>query len=177
MQSRIGNRDLNFAPHGVYPVAGEDEFVAIVCETESQWGALCSVFPTLGKQDGFRSFPDRLTNQDELDRQIAELTAGMDGADLERRLQAVGVPAHCVQNSPELLNDPQLKHLQHFLPLTHHEAGQTTIESGRVHLSRAKMVMEETAPTFSRDMMAVLEEVLGYGDEKIGELLVAGILE
>ena len=82
-----------------------------------------------------------------------------------------------VQNSPELVNDPQLNHLGHFITLPHHEGIETVIESGRVHLSRSKAHVDESAPTFSRDMMYVLNEVLNYDDERIGELLVAGVLE
>ena len=39
-QTRMGNRDMNFAPHGVYQSAGEDRWVAIGVETDDQWRAL-----------------------------------------------------------------------------------------------------------------------------------------
>jgi len=97
--------------------------------------------------------------------------------ELESVLQDAGVPASVVQNSPELIKDPQLKHMDHFLELPHHEGGNTVIEGARIHFSRSKNRRDTSAPTFNRDMMYVLNEVLGYEHEKIGELLVAGVLE
>ena len=46
-----------------------------------------------------------------------------------------------------------------------------------MHLSRSPVSVDTSAPTFNRDMMYVLNEVLGYDDQKTGELLVAGVLE
>lgn len=37
---RIGNADRFAAPHGVYPAAGDDRWVAVVCESDEQWQAL-----------------------------------------------------------------------------------------------------------------------------------------
>jgi crotonobetainyl-CoA:carnitine CoA-transferase CaiB-like acyl-CoA transferase len=169
VHSRLGNRDLNWAPHGAYPVAGEDQFIAIACETDAHWHALCALVPELDGKQG--------AHEDELDRIIAGYTRHQDGYALEQALQAAGIPAAVVQNSPELLNDPQLAHLGHFVTLPHHEGGETVIEGSRIHMSRSKPTMDTSAPTFSRDMMFVLNDVLGYGDDKIGELLVSGALE
>ena len=115
VQSRRGNRDLNWAPHGAYPVAGEDQFIAIACETDAHWQALCALMPGLAGKRG--------AHQDELDRIICTHTRNHDGKALEQAMQAAGIPAAMVQNSPELLIDPQLAHLGHFVTLPHHEGG------------------------------------------------------
>ena len=65
----------------------------------------------------------------------------------------------------------------YFVELPHHEGGNTVIESNRIHMSDSVPSMDVTAPTFNRDMMFVLEEVLGYESARIGELLVSGALE
>ena len=41
VQSRAGNDDRNYAPHGVYPAAGNDAWIAVATQTEAQWQALC----------------------------------------------------------------------------------------------------------------------------------------
>lgn len=178
VQGRLGNRDLNFAPHGAYPVAGDDVFIAIACETDEQWRSLCSLIPELGSLgEEVEGAHQRLARQDELDRIISSYTAIRDGYQLERDLQAASIPAAMVQNSPELLEDPQLNHLGHFVRLPHHEGGETAIEGSRIHMSRSKARMDTSAPTFSRDMMFVLNDVLGYDDDRLSELLVSGALE
>lgn len=45
---RLGDRDPQFAPHAVYPAAGEDRWVAVACETDEQWRALASA---IGRSD------------------------------------------------------------------------------------------------------------------------------
>ncbi|MDH3644765.1 MAG: CoA transferase, partial [Gammaproteobacteria bacterium] len=177
LQGRRGNRDLNWAPHGAFPVAGDDRYIAIACETNEQWQALCAQVPSLEATAEFSQASQRLARQDELEAIICGYTREQDGYQLEEQLQAAGIPASMVQNSPELLEDPQLNHLGHFVRLPHHEGGDTVIEGPRIHMSRSQPVMETSAPTFSRDMMFVLNDVLGYDDEKLGELLVSGALE
>ena len=38
-----GNDDPCMVPHGVYPAAGDDAWIAIACETDAHWEALCEV--------------------------------------------------------------------------------------------------------------------------------------
>ena len=177
VQSRLGNRDLNWAPHGAYPVAGEDAYLALACENETHWQALVALLPELAVNPSFNTNTSRLQHQDELDDCISQWTKEQDGTALEQLLQQAGVPAAMVQNSPELMQDLQLNHLGHFIELPHHEGGTTTIEAARIHMSRSSPVVDTTAPTFGRDMMYVLNDVLEYDDEKLGELLVSGALE
>jgi|TARA_B100000315_G_scaffold259141_2_gene313819 crotonobetainyl-CoA:carnitine CoA-transferase CaiB-like acyl-CoA transferase len=178
VQSRLGNADPYLAPHGVYPTSGDDRHIAIACESDAHWRALCGVIPDLDfSKRELATAAGRLAHQAELDLRISTYTATETGPSLEARLQEAGVPASVVQNSPELVCDPQLLHLGHFITLPHQEGGETVIESSRIHLSRSPVSVDASAPTFNRDMMYVLSEVLGYDDERMGELLVAGVLE
>jgi crotonobetainyl-CoA:carnitine CoA-transferase CaiB-like acyl-CoA transferase len=177
VQSGAGNRDLNFAPHGAYQVAGDDSYIAVACETDEQWRALCDLIPGLEATEDLANARQRLARQDELDALITAYTTEQDGPALERALQAAGIPAAMVQNSPELVADPQLEHHGHLVKLPHQEGGHTVIERTRIHMSRSQPVVDTCAPTFNRDMMFALNDVLGYDDERIGALLVSGALE
>jgi len=175
---RVGNEDADFAPNGVYATRGDDEYIAIACETNAQWDALCTVVPGIADAgDGLNEIAGRLAAQAELDHQLEKFAAQSDRWELEKRLQAAGVPASVVQNSPELLGDPQLAHRGHFVTLPHHEGGETVIEGSRLRMSRSQPIVDSSAPTFSRDQMYVLTDILGYDDERVGELLVAGVFE
>ena len=174
IQTGNGNRDLNFAPHNAYKVKGEDQYIAIACETERHWSSLCDLIPGL---DRLLTANQRLERQDELDDKIAKYVREQNGRQLEATLQENSIPSALLQNSPELINDPQLLHRGHFIELPHHEGGQTVIEGSRIQMSRSNPYVDQSAPTFNRDMMFVLEEVLRYDNEKIGELLISGALE
>src|SRR5215510_3437001 len=95
VSNRDGNRDQNYAPHGVYPAAGEDRWIAIAVTTEEQWRALCAAMERSDLLDDarFASMMDRLTHQEVLDKQIAAWTKERDPFMMESHLQARGVPA------------------------------------------------------------------------------------
>jgi crotonobetainyl-CoA:carnitine CoA-transferase CaiB-like acyl-CoA transferase len=160
LATRDGNRDAALAPHGVFPCAGEDRWVAIACRDERDRQALGEVLGT----------------SDLSEVAIAAFTAALSPEEVEARLQAAGVPASVVAGSPECARDPQLAHRRHFLPITHPDRA-SAVEASRFQLSRTPARVGDTAPTFGLDSQWVLETILGYDDERIAELVIAGALE
>ncbi len=179
VQDRIGNRDPHMAPHGVYPAAGEDRWVAIAVGTGEQWEALCDVIqrPDLADDERFVTLSARLAHQDELDALIAAWTQEHDANETEATLQERGVPANAVLPMYELYHDPQLTHRDHFVELEHPIHGTTTVEGSRFKLSRTPARVERSGPTFGRDNRHVLETILGYSSERITELEAQGVLK
>ena len=175
--SRIGNADLQYAPHGVYPAAGEDCWVAIACETDGQWRALAPVLGVADDDARYASAAARKANEAEIDLRITTFTRGRDALAAAEQLQALGVPAYPVQNSAEATRDPQLLHLQHFHHIAHPNGGHTVVEGTRARLSRTPGSPGNTVPGFGAGMQQVLTGILGYSDERIAELLIAGVLE
>ena len=72
------------------------------------------------------------------------------------------MPASVSQNGSELMKDPQLWRLDHFLELPHQEGDNSVIEGARIHFSRSKNSRDTSTPISNRDMKHVLHEVLGY---------------
>ena len=109
-----GNSHPLWAPHGVYPARGEDQWVAIAARSDAEWASLLDALdgaapPENALRDDarFRRPEDRLANRGELDAAIGRLTAGHDRDELAARLQASGVPAAPVLNSVEVQHHPQ----------------------------------------------------------------------
>jgi benzylsuccinate CoA-transferase BbsF subunit len=119
----------------------------------------------------------RLARQDQLDELLSEWTKDKDAFQLERELQAHGVPAAAVRSMGEMYADPQLQHRGHFVQLTHPKYGTTTVEGSRFRLSRTPANITGSAATVGRDNQYVLAELLGYNEERITELVAAGVLE
>jgi crotonobetainyl-CoA:carnitine CoA-transferase CaiB-like acyl-CoA transferase len=178
-QSRDGNHDLNYAPHGVYPAAGTDRWIAIAATTNEQWQALCTVMerPELLRDERFAMPSSRLAHQDELDVQVILWTKKQDLFQAEKVLQEHGVPASAVRTLQELYADQQLVHRGHFVELEHPTHGKTTVEGSRFRLSRTPARITGSAATLGRDNQYVLQTILGYSEERITELVAAGILE
>ncbi len=179
VQTCDGNRDPQMAPHGVYPAAGDDRWVAIAVANVEQWAAFCGVIgrADLFEDQRFATLDARLAHQDELDAVASEWTRARTMQDAEAAMQAAGVPASAVQNSVELYADPQLQHRGHFVSVPHEIHGTTIIEGSRARLSRTPARVERSGPTFGRDNFYVLETILGYDAERIAELAAAGVLE
>jgi crotonobetainyl-CoA:carnitine CoA-transferase CaiB-like acyl-CoA transferase len=167
------------APHGVYPCAGEDRWVAIAVRDDEDWRALCREIgePALADDARYAIAAARLARQDEVDEIVSGFTRKLAMHEVEQRLQAARVPAHAVQNSPELVQDPQLLHRGHFIELPHPEKARTVVEATRFGLSRTPPHPTGPAPTFGGDTQWVLEEVLGYDGDRMAELVIAGALE
>jgi len=179
VQQRMGNRDINYAPHGVYPTAGVDQWIAIAVTNDKQWNSLCGVMnrPELVAESRFVTPAARLAQQDELDALLSAWTQDKDTFQLEQQLQERGVPATAVRSMKELYDDPQLQHRGHFVQLTHPKYETTTVEGSRFRLSRTPANITGSATTIGRDNQYVLETLLGYSEERITELVAAGVLE
>jgi crotonobetainyl-CoA:carnitine CoA-transferase CaiB-like acyl-CoA transferase len=176
---RLGNSDAHFAPHAVYPASGDDRWVAVACETDEQWRALAEAIgrTDLGGDASLATAAGRLEAAEALEAAISAWTSEREPIEVERALQAVGVPAHAVQNSSELVVDPQLQHRGHYLRVPHGALGETTVEASRFGLSRTPARTERAGPTFGQDNFEVLSELLGYDADRVAELAAAGILQ
>jgi crotonobetainyl-CoA:carnitine CoA-transferase CaiB-like acyl-CoA transferase len=177
-QSRMGNADAHHCPHGVYPAAGVDRWAAIVCRSDEEWRALCGVIgrDDLARDPRLRSAADRQRHREEIDRAIGEWSCGHEAAEIERLAQARRIPAHQVQTSGDCFEDPQFRHRGHFVELEHPVHGTTIVEGPRVKLSRTPGQATRAAPTLGRDNQYVLTEILGYDEQRISQLVVAGAM-
>lgn len=176
-QSRLGNGDRWMAPHGAYP-CGEpdnDDWMAIACETDEQWALLARFLVRDDLVD--LGITERLARREELDEVIASWTRGRDPTEVHTRLQDIGVPAHHVQNSPEVVSDPQLVHRDHFHEVPHDVYGHSWAEQYGFRLSRADGTPRRSGPTWGEHNFEVLSDLLGYDGDQIAELVIAGALE
>jgi crotonobetainyl-CoA:carnitine CoA-transferase CaiB-like acyl-CoA transferase len=174
---RIGDRDREFAPHGVYRCLDEDDasrYVAVAVQDQRQWEALSA---TIGRPD-LAGLPaaERLIRADELDRLVAAWTAGRSAHDAERELQAIGVPAHVSASSRDFCTDEQLAHRGHLIELPHPLHGTATVEGPRYLLSETPGRVTRAAPTFGQDNEYVLTKVLDYTHDDFVELTEEGVL-
>jgi crotonobetainyl-CoA:carnitine CoA-transferase CaiB-like acyl-CoA transferase len=174
---RAGNDDSRFAPHGVYPATGDDQWIAIVCRDDSEFTGLSDAMGRreLASDHRYAKMAERLSRRKELDELVAKWTRTLASEAIEAELQARGVPAYRVQNSSEILADPQFQHLRHFVELEHPTLKAFTVEGPRAHLSRTPAEVRRSAPTLGQDNAYVLEKILGYSEERITDLVVAGL--
>ena len=120
---------------------------------------------------------ERLARQTELDEAISAWTRTREPEAIQAELQAAGVPAHQVQNSPEMVADPQLVHRDHFHQVPHEVYGHTWAEQFGFRLSRSEGTPRRPGPMWGEHNYEILSEILGYDPDQIAELAIAGVLE
>ena len=170
---RIGNKDANFAPHGAYPVKGEDRWIAIACESQPQWESLSRL---LGADHlTSMTIETRREQQDLLDSLISKWTSHRDGLEAEAKLQGAGVPAHQILYAPDVVADPQLRHRNAFSQVSHPHHGQVWVEDSAIHMSRTPGFARSAAPPAGEHLFEVLTEILGRNPDEAADLIATGI--
>ena len=179
-QQRRGNRDAAAAPHGVYPCAGEDRWLALACETGQQWRSLIELAEPDGgplHADRFATLLSRKANEDELDRLIADWTVKHEQRPLMEALQGAGIPAGIINDPRDLFEDPQLRHRQHFRWLDHPEIGPYATDRSEFELSLTPGSLDTPAPLLGQHTEHFLRDVVGLTEDEYRSLEADGALE
>ena len=167
---RLANGHPVMVPHGVFPSAGEDEWIAIACRDEGEWRSLCSVVPGL---DPDADFATRRRDCSEIDALITRWTKCRDKWIAAEALQAAGVPAGPVNTTPDMLNDPQSRERGFFVPI---EAGPTPMPGNPIKMEGISSADWTPCPKLGADNAAVLKGWLDYSDDQVAELERTGVI-
>ncbi len=179
-QGRMGNRDPGAVPHGVYPCAGENRWIALACNTDEQWqGLLLAAEPEGGPlhADTFATILSRKAAEDTLDESIAEWTSQYDRLHLMRRLQEHGVPSGVVNDPRDLFEDQQLTHRGHFQWLDHPEIGPYATEGSEFKMYLTPGSLDSPAPLLGQHTEYFLREIIGLSADEYQSLEADGVLE
>ena len=118
-----------------------------------------------------------LDREEELDQILRDWCLPRDAAATTELLQAAGVPAHHVQNSPEVTSDPQLIHRNHFVEVPHEIYDTTWAEQYGFRLSKSDGTPTKSGPLWGEHNFEILSDLLGYEGDQIADLVIAGVLE
>lgn len=175
--ARRGNCHSSTAPHGCHPCAGEDQWITIACETDSQFAALCAVLgqPALSRDERFADVVSRHRNQNSLDEIIRAWTGEQTKEEAAASLQSAGVRAVPVLSVPEVFADEHLRARDFFELVAHHFTGAWEIDGPHWRLSETPAHVRLPAPAFAEHNDYVLGGLLGLAEEEIASLEAEGI--
>jgi crotonobetainyl-CoA:carnitine CoA-transferase CaiB-like acyl-CoA transferase len=173
-----GNRDDQFSPNGVFRAQGEDKWVAITVRSDAEWQVLANVIGgnDLAQDPRFADLAARKLHEDALEGIVGCWTMARPAADVEDILQSVGIPAHRVADTYDVVADPQLAHRESIVRLPHPNGWESVIDAARFSLSETPAQYRRAAPTFGQDNDHVLRDILNYPQERIDALRDAGAL-
>ncbi len=175
MVTRDGNRDPHMTPHGVYPGAGHDTWIAIAVQDDEQWRLLAKEMRHPDLAD--LTFAERREREDEIDEALSAWTSHQPPGGLQHRLQVLGIPAHQVSRSEDVINDPQMVHDGYFTWAPHPDAGSVMVDGMAYDFSRSQGGVQWGGPTYGQHTMEIFERVLGYDTDRITEIAISGALE
>jgi crotonobetainyl-CoA:carnitine CoA-transferase CaiB-like acyl-CoA transferase len=167
------------APHGVYPCAGEDRWVAIAVFDDRDWRDLVRAMgdPAWAADPRLATQPDRFAHQDLLDDHIAAWTRSRTPHEVMTLLQERGVTAGAVQNSRDLAEtDPQIAQRGTFFELDHPVIGPALFEGSPVRFSGMEADHWRSAPLLGEDNEYVFTQILGLAPQDVRELADAGVI-
>ncbi|MDT3444392.1 CoA transferase [Pseudofrankia sp. BMG5.37] len=167
------------APHGVYPCAGDDRWVAIAVFDDDEWDRMCKAVgqPEWADEERFASQAARFAAQDELDALLGAWTRERTPHEVMRLLQAAGVRASAVQNAEDLNeHDPQLAERGVFFEMDHPVIGTARFEGPAVLFSGFTPDLWRSAPLLGEDNEHVLTTVLGLSRDEVADLAAEGVI-
>ena len=175
---RMGNRDDAMAPHGVFPCAGDDQWITIAVENDAQWHALKGVMgsPAWAESDDLGDAFQRWRNQDALEPRLSEWTAGCDAFQLTELLQDAGIAAFPSLSADQLMDDPHLAARDAFPLITDSDRGEQRAVAPPWRFSQTPTDPLRWTPELGQDNHEVFCGLLGMDDAELNTLQEAQIV-
>lgn len=151
---------------------GNDQWLSIAISSDTEFSALACTLPRsqLASDARFATVTARKQNAAEIDEIMRELLAGTDGAEMERKLQAVGVKACRVNKSYLLPEDENLKHIGFFQELTRDLPGAYMQKTFPFRFSTINTTHRRAAPTMGEHTAEVLTALSGVTERELEQL-------
>jgi crotonobetainyl-CoA:carnitine CoA-transferase CaiB-like acyl-CoA transferase len=174
---RDGNASDHAAPHGAYPCAGDDRWIALGVRGDAEWRAFCRVMDRVEWETDarFATHAARVAAREALDALVAATTAAWDVHELTARLQAAGVAAGPVASALDLHADPVLAGWGFFEWLEHPDRPPAPYEGHALRLAETPGRLRTAAPALGEHTALVFRELLGMPDAEIARLVDAKI--
>jgi benzylsuccinate CoA-transferase BbsF subunit len=169
-----GNASESAVPHGVYPSAGDDRWVAVSVPDDDAWQSLRRVLAWPDEAE-LATLPGRRAARDAIDARLREWTRGYAPEDAARLLQSAGVSAMPVLGPDELRVDPHLVERGAIVTVEHAEMGPERHIDTPLRFSRTVRRAAGAAPLLGADTEAVLTGVLGLPVDEVRRLIDSGV--
>ena len=166
------------APHGIYPCRGDDDWVAIACRDQTDWGRFGEVVGEAWCADArFRRLASRLAAQDDLDEHVGSWTAGRGKFHVEELLREACVPVSAVMKPEERIDlDASTADFGLWPTVKHAEMGAVRVDGQPVHFSETDWRITRGGPCLGEHNEEVMTRLLGFGAEDVARLEEEGVL-
>ena len=148
-----------------------------VLQPDRYWSKMCQALgqPDLEHDPRFESYEPRIESRPALYQIMNEAFQSRTLEDWKQRLSEAGIPYAPQQKLSEVINDPQARANDYFVPFDHPTYGRIEVMANPVKLSETPASIRMPAPEFSQHTEEILLE-LGYTWEDIAQFKEQGIV-
>jgi len=173
-----GNRHREHAPYGIYRCAGDDNWIALACETDDQWRSLARAIgiERLVDDKRFADASARKANEDALDAELSRAFCSINADDCVARLRDAGVLIAPVNSAPAVMADPQIQSREYFVAINRAVVGTHLYPGAVARLPETPLRADAPAPLLGEHNRQVFAELLGMSDDDVAELERSGVI-
>ncbi|MFZ1890140.1 MAG: CoA transferase [Candidatus Binataceae bacterium] len=175
-----GNRHPDFAPHGIFRCAGDEQhaWIALAAHSDDQWRELARALglEPLAADPRFIDLTSRKANEDALDAELTRALATVPIDEAVSRLRAAGVDTAPVNSAPAVLGDAQLQDRGYFVPIDRAVVGTHLYPGAVARMSATPAAQEAPAPLLGEHNAEVFRELLAMTEAELAELEAAGVI-
>ena len=168
--TRTGAAHSNLAPY--QPFATADGHIILAIGNDGQFSKFAE---EVGKSEWmddprFSTNPARVVNRVDMAALIAAETCKRTSDQWMNCLKKIGVPCGPINTVEEVFEEPQIKHREMLIKLSHTEAGEIPLVANPLNMSATPPAYSKAPPTLGEDTVDVLSRVLSKTASEIVQL-------
>ncbi len=161
--------------YDIFETSDDRLFVGVV--TDTQWEVFCREFdqPELAANPDIRTNGQRVKNRPWLIPRVGEVFKAWSRADLEKKLEAIGLPYAPINKPWDLFDDPHLNASGGLVEMRVAPGKSIRVPTLPLELDGERLAKRNDPPTVSENVREVLAG-LGYAPDRIEGLIQRGIV-
>ncbi len=176
LPERQGSRSNLTAPRNTYR-CGDGQFVALSASMQSMYERLMRTIgrPELIEDKRFLTNSDRVQNNDQLDRVIAQFIENHDQCDVLQIFRDGGVTVGPVHDTLGMLSDPLVKENKVMVRLPDEDIDSVVMHNIAARLSETPGMIRSPAPTLGEHNIEILGDI-GIDETELSTLVEQGVI-
>ena len=176
LPERLGSRSNLTAPRNSY-CCRDGKFVALSASMQSMYERLMRTIgrPELIEDNRFLTNSDRVRNNDQLDRVVAQFIESHDQCDVLNIFRDAGVTVGPVHDTLGMLSDPLVKENKVMVRLPDEDIDSVVMHNVAARLSETPGLIRSPAPTLGEHNNEILSEI-GIDETELSTLGEQGVI-